>query len=99
MSIFNDLDEIVTYGKDMFCSRIIDGLSVITIDSSTAANHESTLGNGTNDLGNDTGSYAKLYSDQVEQAFGLFGNSTDTGNITANINGSNCYHKSCVKDE
>ena len=48
---------------------------------------------------NDTGAHTNLYSGQVEVAFGLFGNSINTGNITANISGSNCDHKSCVEDE
>ena len=29
----------------------------------------------------------------------MYGNSTDTGNIAANISGSNCDHKSSVEDE
>ena len=86
---------------------------MITIDSTPADNHESTLDTGTNDLGNDTRAHATLYSGQVEGACGLFGNSIDTGNIAANISGSNCDHiysvgdellsncdhKSCVEDE
>ena len=73
--------------------------SMITVDSTTADNHESTLGAATNDLGNDTGAHTNLYSGQVEGAFGLFGNSINTGNITVNISGSNCDHESCVEDE
>ena len=42
-SFFNDFDETVTYDKDMFHGRIIDDFSMITIDSSTVDNHESTL--------------------------------------------------------
>ena len=72
---------------------------MITVDSAPADNHESTLGTGTNDLGNDTRAHATLYSGQVEGACGLFGNSTDTGNITANISGSNCDHIYSVEDE
>ena len=107
MSIFNDFGEIEFHG------RIIDQFSVITVDPAPADNHESTLGTGTNDLGNDTRAHTTLYSDQVEGASGLFGNSIDTGNIAANISGSNgdyiysaedeslsnCDHKSCVDDE
>ena len=92
MSIFNDFDE---NDRDMFHSRIIDDFSMITLDSTTADNHESTLGTGTNDLGNDTWDH----KNQVKGAFELFGNSINTGNITANISGSNCDHKSCVEDE
>ena len=51
-----------------------------------ADNHESTLGTCSNDLGNDTRTHTNLYSGQVEGVFGLFGNSIDTGAITANIN-------------
>ena len=32
-------------------------------------------------------------------AFGLFDNSSDTHNITANTSHSKCDHKSCVEDE
>ena len=49
--------------------------SMITVDSATAYNHYSTLGTGTNELGNDNGAHTKLYSGQVEGAFGLFDNS------------------------
>ena len=72
---------------------------MITVDSVTADNHESTLGTGTNDLGNDTRGHTTLFSGQVEGACGLFGNSSDTGNIAANISGSNCYHIYSVEDE
>ena len=72
---------------------------MIKIDSTTADNHECTLRIGTNNLGNNTGDHTNLYSGQVEGAFGLFGNSIDTGNIIANISGPNCDHKSCVDDE
>ena len=33
-----------------------------------------------------------FYFGQVEECFGIFGNSIDTGNIAANISGSNCDH-------
>ena len=72
---------------------------MITIDSTTIDNHMSTLGTGTNYWENDTGAHKNLSSDQVERAFGLFRNSIDTGNITANVNGSNCYHESWFEDE
>ena len=86
---------------------------MITVDSAPADNHESTLGTGTNDLGNDTRAHTTLYSGQVEGACGLFDNSIDTGNIAANTSGSNCDHiysdgnellsncdhHSCVEDE
>ena len=58
---------------------------MITVHSATADNHENTLGTGTNDLGNDTIAHTTLYSGQVDGACVLFGNSIDTGNITANI--------------
>ena len=90
MSVFNDFDETVIYGKDMFHVRIIDDFLMMTIVFNTAGNHESTLGTGTNDLENAIGVHTNLYSGQVEGAFGLFGNSIDTGSITANISGSNC---------
>ena len=110
MSIVNDFDET---DKDEYQGRIIDQFTMITVDSAPADNHESTLGPNTNDLGNGTRVHTTLYSGQVEGACGLFGNSIDTGNIAANINGSNCYHiysdkdellsncdhKSCVEDE
>ena len=72
---------------------------MITVDSAPADNHESTLGTGSNDLGNDTRDHTTLYSVQVEGACRLFGNSIDTGNITANISGSNCDHVYSVEDE
>ena len=99
MSICNGFNETVMYGKDMFHGRIIDNFSMVIIDSTMADNHENTLGTGTNDLENDTGAHTHLYSDQVEGAFGLFSNSNDTGNITANITGSDCDHESCVEGE
>ena len=95
MSIFNDFDET----DDEYHGRIIDQFTMITVDPAPADNHESTLGTGTNDLGNDTRAHTALYSGQVEGACGLFGNSTDTGNIAANISGSNCDHKYSVEDE
>ena len=99
MLIFKDFDKAVTCGKDIVLGRIIDNFSMVTIDSTTAENHESTLCTGTNDLENDTGAHTNLYSDQVEGAFGLFGNSNDTGDITVNFSCSNCDHESCVEDE
>ena len=99
MSIFNDLVETATYDRDMFHGRIIDDFSMITIDPTTADNHEGTLGTGTYDLKNDTGTHTILYSGQVEEAFGLLGNSINIGYNTANISGSNHDHKSCVEDE
>ena len=99
MSIFKDFDETVTYGKDMFYGRIIDDFSILTIESTTADHYDSTLGTGTNDLENDSGVHTSLYSGQIERAFGLFGNSIDTGHITANISGSNFDYESCVEDE
>ena len=71
----------------------------MTIDSSKGNNWEGSLGNGTNDLENDTGVHTNLYSGQVAGAFGLFGNSIDTGTITANISGCTCDHEFCVEDE
>ena len=53
----------------------INNFSMVTIDSTTADTHESTLGTDTNNLENDTGAHTNLYSAQVEGAFGLFGNS------------------------
>ena len=96
MSIFNDFDE--TDG-DEFHGRIIDQFTTITVDSVPADNHESTLGAGTNDFGNDKRAHTTLYSGQVEGACGLFGNSTDTGNIAANNSDSNCVHIYSVEDE
>ena len=58
--------------------------------------YESTLDTGTNDLENHTWTHTKLYSGQVEGAFGWFDKSIDTCNIMAKISGSNCYHESCV---
>ena len=89
MLIFNDFDET---DNDEFHGRIIDQFTMITVDSAPADNHESTLGTGTNDLGNDTRAHTTLYPCQVEGACGLFGNSIDTGNIAANMSGSNCDH-------
>ena len=76
MPLFNDFDET---DRDVFHDRIIDDFSMITIDSTTADHHWSTLGTGTIDLGKDTGDHTNLYSGQVEGVFGLFGNSIDTG--------------------
>ena len=58
MSIFNDFDET---DRDEFHGRIIDKFSMITADSAPADNHESTLGTGTNDFGNDTRAHTTLY--------------------------------------
>ena len=68
MSIFNEFDETVTEGKDMFHGRIIDHFSMVTIDSTTADNLERMFGTSTNNLENDTGAYTNLYSGQ-EGAF------------------------------
>ena len=95
MSIFNDFDDT----DDEYCGGIIDQFTMITVDFAPADNHESTLGTSTNDLGNDIRAHATLYSGQVEGACGLFGNSTDTGNIATNISGSNCDHINSVEDE
>ena len=73
--------------------------STLTIDSTTANEHENTLSTVTNDLEINTGAYTNLYCGQIEEAFGLFGNFIDTDNINANISGSHCDHKSCVDDE
>ena len=96
MSIFNDFDET---DDDYHGGIIMDKFTMITVDSAPADNHKSTLGIGTNDLGNDTRAHTTLYSGQVEGACGLFGNSTETGNIAANISGSNCDHMYSVEDE
>ena len=89
MSIFNDFDET---DDDYHGGIIMDTFTMITVDSAPADNHKSTLGAGTNDLGNDTRAHTTSYSCQVEGPCGLFGNSTDTGKIGANISGSNCDH-------
>ena len=96
MSIFNDFDET---DDDYHAGIIMDKFTMITVDSAPADNHKSTLGTGTKDLGNDTRTHTTLYSGQVEGACGLFGNSTDTGNIAANISGSNFDHMYSVEDE
>ena len=57
----------------MFHGRIINDFYMVTMDPSTADNHWSTLGTGTNDLENDTGVHTNLYYGQIEKAFGLFG--------------------------
>ena len=85
--------------KNELRGRVIDQFSMITVDSAPADNHESTLGTGTNNLGNHTRAHTTLYSGQVEGACGLFGNSIDTGNIAAYISGSNCDHIDSVEDE
>ena len=61
MLILNDFDETITFGNGVFHSRITDDFSMLTIDSTTANNHESTLGTDTNDLENDSES-ARLSS-------------------------------------
>ena len=96
MSVFNDFDET---DINEFHGRIIDQFSMITVNSAPADNHESTLGTGTNGLGNDTRAHSTLYSGQGEGACGLFGNSIDSGNIAANISGSNCDHMYSVEDK
>ena len=58
MSIFNDFDET----DDEYHGRIIDQLTIISVDSTPVDNHEGTLGTGTNDLENDTRAHATLYS-------------------------------------
>ena len=65
MSIFNDFNKPVTYGRDIFHGRIMDDFSMITVDSTTAENHESTFGTDTNGFGDDTGGKTNLYSGQV----------------------------------
>ena len=72
--------------------------SVCTIESTTADNHESTLGTSTNYLENDTEVHTPLLWPS-RWTFSLFGNSIDTGITTANINGTHCHHESCVGDE
>ena len=96
VSIFNDFDDT---DDDCHGRIIIDKFTMITVDSAPADNHKCTLGTGTNDLGNDTRAHTTSYSGQVEGACGLFGNSTETGNIAANISGSNCDHMYSVEDE
>ena len=83
----------------MFHGRTIDDFSMITVDSTTGDNHESTVSTGTNVLDNHTRAHTNLYSGQVGGGFGLFGNSINTGNIVANISGTNCDLKSSVDDE
>ena len=61
MSFCNDLDEAVTYDKDMIYGRIIDDFSMVKIDPTTADNHESTLSTSTNNLENDTEAHTNLY--------------------------------------
>ena len=96
MSISNDFNET---DDEYHGGMIMDKFTMITVDSAPADNHKCTLGTGTNDLGNDTRAHTTLYSGQVEGACGLFGNSTDTSNIAANISGSNCDHMCSVEDE
>ena len=94
--LFSMTDEI---DGDYHGGIIMDTFTMITVDCAPADNHESTLGTGTNDLGNDTRAHKTLYSGQIEGACGLFDNSTDTGNIAANISGSNCDHMYSAEDE
>ena len=96
MSIFNDFDET---DRNEFHGRIIDQFSMITVDSAPADNHESTLGTGANDLGIDTRANTTLYSGHGEGACGLFVRFIDTGNIAANISGSNCDHIYSIEDD
>ena len=96
MSIFNVFDET---DRNEFHGRIINHISMITVDSAPTDNHESTLGTGTNDFGYDTRTHTTLYSGQVKGACQLFGNSIDTGNIAANISGSKFDHIYHVWDE
>ena len=96
MPIFNDFDET---DREECHGRIMNQFTMITVDSTPADNHESTLGTGTNGFGNDTRAHTTLYPGQVEGACGLFGNSIDTGNIAANISSSNCDNIYSVEDE
>ena len=48
---------------------------------------------------NDNRAHTTLYSGEVKEACGLFGNSIDTSNIAANISGSNCDHIYSVEDK
>ena len=96
ISIFNDFDET---DREECHGRIIDQFTMITVDFTPADKHRSNLGTGTNDLGNDTRTHTTLYSGQAEEACGLFDKSIDTGNIAANISGSNCDHIYSVEDE
>ena len=66
MPLFNDFDDTL---RNVFHGRIIDEFSMITVDSATADNHETTLGSGTNDLGNDTRANTTLYSGQGRGSF------------------------------
>ena len=72
---------------------------LVTTDSTTVDNYDSTLGTGPNGLENYTGVNINLYSGQVEGTLGLFANFIDTDNITANTSCSNCDHESCVEDQ
>ena len=66
MLIFNNFKETIKYDTDMFHGRLTDGFfSVLAIDSTTADNHESTLGTGSNYLKNETGVYTNHYSNQL----------------------------------
>ena len=47
------------HGRDMFHGKIKDDFSMITVDSTTADNHNSTLGPCTNDLVDDIGPHTK----------------------------------------
>ena len=65
MSIFNALVKLPHMAKTYFM-RIKDDLSMLTIDSTTADNGESTFGPATNDLENYNGNYTNIYSSYVE---------------------------------
>ena len=65
MSMSNDFDETFTHGGDMFHGSIIDDLTIVTINFTTADNNECTLDVGTDDLKKDTGVHTNLYSCQV----------------------------------
>ena len=96
MSIFNDFDET----DDKYHGRIIDQFTMITVDSTPADNHESTLGTGTNDLGNDTRAHNNLI---LWSSRGSLWNCLAIPLILVtllpNISGSNCDHIYSVEDE
>ena len=73
------------YSIDIFHGKIMDDFSMLIMDSTTAGKHESTLGNCSTYIRSDTEAHRNLYYGQI----GLFGNSTDTGNIVANIRSFN----------
>ena len=96
---FNDFDENVEDSKDMFHGRKRDDFTMFILYSPTADNHEGTFGTDNNDFGYDTGVYTNLYYGQIQEAFWLFDNSTETGNIAANVSGPKFDHRFWVKDE